>query len=524
MTSLHDAAFQEQAIAQWHDWRRFLTQHLRLVELRMAAPGDEAAFELADSAAEREHDIKAQLAAIPADARALFGQALDERRQQVQATLDAERRAAGDPRGRPLDADEVERRALASLLDEAEGAEAQGVGQVPLADGWYDVDAARLGDVPDAAHYRLAKSKRLPPARIAMIAGVLLVSALALWLTRPGRASQATATASVMVNGQPAEPWAPRAIELLGARPGTLQVAPPGADAPPDRARWQPGAWPLRLCAPEAALAGVTAVRVLGGADVPARSYILTDTAGLAADLLLGPCDGATPARTGLLQSAEPPRALALGQAGELAEGTSVTLRALELVGPGEDPALPPGKAAVIAHAEASANVDWSRLSATLRWPDGSDILPSAVSPEAGGAALRYLVPLPDAPLAAVQWRVNSPAGAYLAWQAPLGLPPARAQLLAEALADVQARAERGPADAVRVSLAIENGARAELALAASDLRASAGGQSVPLPPLEALRTPLAPSERREIAFELALPPGQPLVLAVGPFSFEIRE
>ena len=44
------------------------------------------------------------------------------------------------------------------------------------------------------------------------------------------------------------------------------------------------------------------------------------------------------------------------------------------------------------------------------------------------------------------------------------------------------------------------------------------------LPPLEALRTPLAPSERREIAFELALPPGQPLVLAVGPFSFEIRE
>ena len=70
-------------------------------------------------------------------------------------------------------------------------------------------------------------------------------------------------------------------------------------------ARWQPGAWPLRLCAPEAALAGVTAVRVLGGADVPARSYILTDTAGLAADLLLGPCDGATPARTGLLQSAE---------------------------------------------------------------------------------------------------------------------------------------------------------------------------------------------------------------------------
>ena len=52
MRNLHDAAFQEQAIAQWRDWRRFLTLNLQLIDLR-AAPAGEIAFELGDSSAER---------------------------------------------------------------------------------------------------------------------------------------------------------------------------------------------------------------------------------------------------------------------------------------------------------------------------------------------------------------------------------------------------------------------------------------------------------------------------------------
>lgn len=523
MRNLHDAAFQEHAIAQWRDWRRFLTLNLQLIDLR-AAPAGEIAFELGDSSAEREHAIKAQLAAIPADVRALFGRMLEDRRSQVQATLAAERRAAGDPRGQPLDADEVERTALAALLDEAQGLATQGIGQVPMADGWYDVDAAQLGDVPDESRYQLAGARRLPLQRVVMIAVVLLAGGLAIWLTRPVRALPAgAAAAEVLVNDQPITPWQPYTLDLIGAHHVTLPVLAAEAAAAGERAGWQPGAWPLTLCAPPEALAGATSARVGGSGDMPVRSYTITDSVLAAADLIIEPCSGAGTPRYGLFQSAGPLVPQALGAAGRLSDGRSLTLRTLTTIGPAQDPTLPPATMQVVAVADTPAQFDWAHLSAALRWPDGSDILPTDTSVDAATATFRYLAPLAAQPLEAVQWRVSDPSGgALLAWQAPLAPPPTRAQLLAGALADVQVQAVRAGPDSIRLTLAIENGSPGQLALSAADIGATLAGRRLEIAPIEALRTPLAAHESRSVELVLALPAHQTLVLTLGSFAFEI--
>jgi hypothetical protein len=525
MTNLHDAAFQEQAIAQWRDWRRFLSLHLQLIDVRSTAALDADAFEVADSAGEREREIKAQLAAIPADVRALFERVVDERRQQVHAAMDAERRASGDTRGHPLDADEVDRAALAALLDEAEGTGASGIGQVPLADGWYDVDAARLRDVPDEARYRLAGAKRLPAARLAAIVAVVVLGAAALWLTRPGRsgAASASAPAVVTVNGQAAELWAPRAMTLAGAQSVALPVVRRAAGADPRAAQWDERAWPLTICAPAETLNGLARVEVSGAGDAPARAYAIHDIAPEAADLVVAPCDGAGQRYYGALQSTLPLAAASVGEPRRLRGGDELTLRAIGVAGPGEDTRLPQGKAQVVVTADAPAAMDWSRVNASLRWPDGQDLLPSDSAPRDGGMTFRYLVPLFEAPLDVVQWRVTDPAtGETLAWQARLEPPPARQQVLAGALADVRVQAERTPSGPLRVTLAVTNGGAGALALAEDDLVVVQGGRRLPVPPLEALRTPLAAGEQRAVELVLNTSPRESVTLSIGAFAFEL--
>lgn len=525
MTNLHDAAFQEQAIAQWRDWRHFLSLHLKLIDVRSTALVDTAAFEVEDSAVDREHDIRRQLAVIPGDARALFERVVEERRHLVQAAMEAERRAAGDGRGHPLDADEVERAALTALLDEAEGASADGIGQVPMADGWYDVDAEKLRDVPDETRYRLAGTRQLPAARLAAIAGVVLLGAAAIWLTRPGRSETASAAtpALVLVNDQPAERWAPRAVTFVGEQQITLPVVPRSAGADPQAAQWETDAWPLAICAPETTTLGLTSVRVMSAGDAPDRTYVIRDIAPEAADLAVASCGDSGERVYGTFQSAEPQAMRAVGEAGQLGDGRRVTLRAVEVVGPGQDPKLPQGKAQIVITADAPAAMDWSRVNALLRWQDGQDLLPSESASRREGATFRYLVPLFETPIELVQWRVTDPAtGETIAWQSPIDAPPTRPQVVARALADVQARAGRTAEGALQIALTLKNGTGEALALAESDLTIAQDGRRLPIPTLEALRAPLAAGEQRVVNLIMNTSPRQALTLSIGSFVFQI--
>jgi hypothetical protein len=523
MTNLNDTAFQEQAIAQWRDWRRFLDLHLQLLDVRSSAAVDAEAFEIADSAADREREIKRQLAAIPGDARALFERLVEERRQQVHAAMDAERRATGDSRGRPLDADDVERAALGALLDEAEGTATAGIGQVPMADGWYDVDAAKLHDVPDETRYRLAGAKRLPAARLAAIVGVVALGAAAIWLTRPGQPDIAGAVkAAVVVNDRPVEPWAPRAVTLIGDRQVTLPVIRRAAGADPQAAQWDTGAWPLTICAPGGATAGLSGVVVASAGDAPARTYAIRELAPEGADLIVAPCGEPSKRYYAAFQSVEPLPAHAVGETAHAEAGPRITLRAISVAGPGQDPSLPQGRARVFVTADAPSTIDWSRMNPTLRWPDGQDVLPSESTPREGGMTFSYLVPLFDAPIEQVQWRVTEPAaGAPLRWRARLDPPPSRREVVSRAVTDAQAQAERA-AGALRVTLALTNTSDTALALVESDITIVQGGRRLPIPPLDALRAPLAAGERRAIELVIDLVAPQPITLSVGAFAFEI--
>ncbi len=525
MTNLNDVKFQEHVVAQWQDWRRFLRLSVQLIDIRSIPAGDWDVFEVEESAADREGEMKTQLATIPTDVRATFDREIEARRQQVYAQMDAERRALGGVRGRPLDADEVERATLTALLDEAEGTATEGIGVVPMPDGWYDVEADKLRDVPDESRYRLADTKRLSVPKIAAIVALVVFGGLAIWLTRPTNTVPASAATSstVLVNEQAVALWSPRAVTFLGAQQITLPVVERSEATHAEHAQWDRGVFPLTMCAPERALAGLTSVQLVSVGDAPHRTYTIGDIGPDTADLVVASCGGNGNVRYGSFENAQSPHVYEVGEAGQLSDGRAFTLRSLSVVGPGQDTTLPQGRAQIIAIVDTPAAVDWSRLGVVLRWPDGQDVFPSATEPHAGGVMFRYLVPLFETPLEIAQIRVmDGASGEAVYWQAPLDPPSPREEVITEALADVELLAERTSLGALHITLSLTNTPEHSLLLREDDIIVTQDNRRMEIPRLETLRTPLAAGERRTIELVMQVPERQTLTVSIGAFAFQL--
>src|SRR6185295_10068782 len=83
-------------------------------------------------------------------------------------------------------------------------------------------------------------------------------------------------------------------------------------------------------------------------------------------DLLVEPCtvpEGTPPAPLiGVLTATAPTAAAAVGESQSLPSGETITLRAVQLRGPGEDATLPAGQALVVVTLAAPATLDYPLL------------------------------------------------------------------------------------------------------------------------------------------------------------------
>lgn len=526
---LNDTAFQEQVIVQWRDWRRYLALNLRLLDLRTAGVSNEAndPFEIA-LALTPEQDIRQQLAAIPNDVQAIFERACDEQRQRERRRIEAERRDNGDMSSQPLDADEVDRAAFLALLDDADGHATEGIGVVPMTDGWYDVDAERLRDVPDESRYRLrsATAQTFKHGKRAASVGVLLLGAVAIWWTMP-RPDEVTTTIAqtVYINDQVRVGWIPRTVTFIADQEYTLQAVAQDAEGAAEDTIWyNRDAWPLTLCAPNKVFeASVTKVQVTSEGDAPLRTSTMLDVAPTLPDIMLVNCADPKATHYGVLASVKPPIAVQVGQSALIADNQTITLVSLAVVGAGENVRLPQGKVQVVATVAANTTVDWSKFNATLRWPDGQDILPTEATPqEQGGIVFRYLVPTFTAPIDRVQWLVADPrSGSEVRWDSGVAAPLSRLQVMQESLRDVRVEAEQTTSGMLQLRISLTNAGDAPLLLTADDIVLMQDGRRQPLPPLAALRDALASGETRTLELTLSLPQ-QPLTLNVGAIAYTI--
>jgi len=206
-----------------------------------------------------------------------------------------------------------------------------------------------------------------------------------------------------------------------------------------------------------------------------------------------------------------------------LSDNQTITLTSLVTVGPGEDPRLPQGKSQLVATVTANDALDWSKLNAVIRWPDGQDILPSESTLQQGSVVFRYLVPLFDIPIERVQWRVVDPrTGADVRWEDQIAAPLSRAAVIAQAFTNIRVDAERVPSGALQVHLSLRNDAATPLLVTQDDIIVTQENRRQPLPALAALREPFASGETRVIDMTLSLLADQPLTVSVGSIAYVI--
>ncbi|MBC8163005.1 MAG: hypothetical protein H7Z42_17495 [Roseiflexaceae bacterium] len=516
---MSDAQFQEQTVMAWRDWRRFLSLQLQLLDLRanLGVASSADAFEIQDSGVAQERTIKAQLAMIAPQLLGIFEHALAEKRAAMQTALEAEQRATSQGRSEIVAADVIDRAALAALLSDAEGKQTHGIGAVPLADGWYEVDQDQIDVLPDDARYKLRAPRKLGPGRIALGAAITLLGAAALWLALPQPEVAAQPSAAVLLDNQPVIPWQLQTLELTSAgATRTYAVVSTGAANPGDAAQWQKDLWPLTLCIPEQGAPLIEGATVRGDAATAARVY--APAVGAARDLIIRSCGGEL-LFAGMLTDTTLTPPLVLGVSATLPDGQSVAALAIMALGASSQPDLPPGLVQVVVRVKGDQAALSGRTTA-LRMPDGEDIQPSSVTSEGAQVLFHYLVPAFTAQLAAVQWRIGDPAtGVVAIWQAALELPTTRADQLRQALADVQLEAQHRADGVLYIRLTMR--AAQPLQLAEADLLLAQAGQARLIPPLDALRTPLKAGETRTIELALATPSGQLMTITIGDFAFE---
>lgn len=529
-----DAAYQEEITVQWRDWCAYLRLHLALLDIRAAAEG-RPAFERDEAPDDAAARVRADLAAIPANRRALFERVYEMRRQRTQAEMEAEARLRSAGQMRPLDPDQVDRRTLETLLAEAEGRGSDdGWGLVPIDDDeWYRVDVAALEAAPSAAAYAADRSEADDrQRRVRMLAGLVGAALLLLvvWLLLAPRTPALSTVDAITVNGTPAPIWTPTTLTLTDQQGVSTTLMVREATTWPetgtaDVALWRRDrVWPLTFCISGALLADVALARIESTGAAPARVYVLSDAATKPADLALEMCGaGHDPhMRYGVLQSTESLATVNPGEQFRLNDDHLIRLQTITLVGSSQDATVPPDQARVVLTVNAPATLDWPAYAPTLLLATGQELLPSVVEPASDVASLTYLIPLPKSPIEAA-WSVTTPEKRHVRWRFDLIPPLSRDVVLQAALVVDAVTATNDGVDGLQIHVTLHNRGEQPLMLTRADLGLTQGETPLGFIDVADLDPPLVSSEMRTISLSVVSGrTAQPLVLRVGHERFRI--
>lgn len=538
MSDQADAAHVAAVIDQWRDWERYLLAHQKMLLADQAAAGGSAHnFEQSSAAWEVQRaQGEADLRLIPSDRRRLFDGVRDSTRSDVQAQMEAEQRAGGST-ATLVPVEHVDLRTIELLLRKARGADhARGWASVPMGQGpedWYDVDLTQVEGLPSAADYSVARPGGLSSRqRMGAILGLVVVGALLIWITLP--ASQpATAAASrkLTINGDEVLPWTVHQVELQdhdGAS-SLLDVTAIEASAWPQskdmpRAYWRSASvHPLELCVPDADQTAV--IRLRGQDDVPDRSYTISETLPVRADLVLASCSGkAQTLRYGVLQQVTSGPVQKLDQITLVSANRSIQVHQPRTVGPEDDPTLPVGQVRIVVAVTAPGDVDWSQLAPTLTLADGTPLLPGDQAATSAGVELRYLVAAFDGATEA-SWQISGAGpGGMLRWRMTLDPPLARVETLRQHLETSEVTATLTARTTGQIVFRLRNTRSTPLLIKADDLQITQGAQSMALTALPELSTALGPGETRTVTMRVApIDPAQEFVLTIGADRYSIR-
>jgi hypothetical protein len=530
MTKPAEAAFTEQVLDEWRDWRAYLQAQQWLLDARRRDDTPDDPFEQRPAAVQ-EADAQATLNRLPPARRSLFEQVKERRREEVAQELDAERRLHGQ-RGAP-DPDEIDVHTLQILTDECEGRGTDdGRGMVPREDETYwGLDVADLLDTPAAGAYAIKGSvtPRQKAVLISGMVGLVLVLCVAGWLVLGmlGGDDRVAGADALLVNGEPSAPLTLYAVQVgPDAPPLPLTPVPAPTPFPPDgatAAARPDSVYPPLLCLDAGTLDAAAAITLIGAAHQPARHYTLRppgDTAN--ADLLVRPCDGRGEPRGGILQQVTPPTDHQVGDTVTLTRpdgrAVAVTVPAITLVGPGHDLTLPATGARVLVTVQADQAVDWPTLNPALTLHTGAQVLPAETQAlETGGVQFRFLI---DAPPTALDTAFVLQSGeTVVRWRTTLDPPPLTVLRSGLRVSDVQAQPgeQDGGLVPLSISAMLENTLDVPLTLTPTDVTLTQDDRPLPLPDLAALRDPLAAGEQRALELLLEVTPdSEPLTLTIG--------
>ncbi len=523
------ARYRQDVIVSYRAWLAYLEAQQTLLA---AAGEDQAAsdpFEGLSRAAEQAEAARRRIATLPADKRELFDAIYAQDRQHIQRELDAEAQVRGGTVKR-ADPDEVARRALTHLLEEARGLHRDDRrGMVPRgkpdAVKWLSLDLSEIAQAPPSeTDYQLAAGR--PGGRRGLIINLGLATAALLAILMIFLLQQPVQPAGIAAlptgNGASLSPWPVTAVGTgedgwtLPMQAVTSRWPETCASPSAESGCWQQDSFrPLWLCLPAEHLADLSTLRVESAAGLPARVFALTAAGTSDADLVVSPCaddaSDATPLR-GQLRAVELPPELAPGALA--AAGFRVT--AITARGRGEEPTIAEGylTLTVIVH-DPDTSRDWSALAPTLLLADGSTASPSGSTQDGEVRRLDYLVANQSEPFD-LRWQVVV-ANQVVRYRTTLEPPPSRdavlrAQLRIEALTVTPSQ------QTMAVQLTLHNMATTPLVVEVADLgfQTSASRREIAAP---TLRQPLAPGERRVITLDLPLETG---VLQIGPFRYEL--
>jgi hypothetical protein len=341
-------------------------------------------------------------------------------------------------------------------------------------------------------------------------------------------------TAPALVDGVPiTEIWTPQTliVHTTAGERVALPVAPAAQTAPTGaqlHAIWREHVtYPLAFCLPPALVRQASEAVIVSANGAPDRRYALRQEPGDQFDLLLESCERDAPlARYGVLLETLASLDASLGEPQNIDAATTITLLAIELTGPGEDPALPAGQArmrVVVDIGGAMKPLDWPAFAPTLLLAGGETLLPRTIETQPDGAVLTYLAPAP-ATASEVVWMATPPgSGRALRWRTTLPPLPSREAVVAASLQIEHVSAVLDTAETVRISIQLANRGNVPLVLTPTDISLTRAETPIQLPAIPDLTAPLAPADRRDLAFVLPLNSlRQPITLTIGARQFRL--
>jgi hypothetical protein len=525
-----ETRYRQDVLLSYRAWLSYLeAQQIILAASGQAEAGVDP-FEGASAAQERADAARQRLAALPTEKRDLFDAVYEQDRQRIQRELDAKAPVRGGTIKR-VDPDEVARRALTHLLEEARGfhrTDRRGLVPRGKADAvkWLAIDLSDIGARPPAkADYELAagrQQRRRSLITQAVLAGVALLGILAFALL-PGRLNQTQTPAGAPVaNGAQLTPWAITAVApsdgswSLPVQRAEMHWPAACANEANTDACWLSTSFrPLELCLPAERMAELTTLRLSATNGQPDRVFALSTETASSPDLVIRPCSdgsGDVPPLLGALRTVEPTPELAPG----VAAPSGFTVTSITVQGQSEDATIPDGTLTLSVLVEDTETArDWIALDPTLLLADGAAKLPKHMTRDGMSLQFDYSIDEQPEPFA-VRWQVVE-ADQVVRYRAILEPPPSRGAVLRTRLRveNVSATASQ---QTMAVTLTLHNTATTPLVVEAADLgfQTTAARRDVAAP---ALRQPLAPDERRTVTLELPLESG---VLTVGPFRYEL--